>query len=353
MPAYQSATWPAPASRDVHDKRRAPPWFGREKTGRRNNLNVNSVPITGVPVTIVQTSVTGAKDGTTSFVRQYAPGQGYDLTVGTTTLQSGTSTFVFTRWRVNGVSQPNGSTSAHVSDIGSLDDTADAMFTQAPGLSVTSNRTSVSITATPDVLGSSNGTTPFTRYYLPGTSVTLSAPAQIGQEPFRRWLLNGVLATTSATTTFAFNATSTADAEYFTYTPGSFTPYGAGCPGTSGVPLQPAGTPDRQTMGWGSQRPPERALRALRAVRHRVQRLPLPLDLTFIGMNGCFLRQSADISSTWGPTARASRHQRQHPRQYRVAYRRAPVPSSRSSTGCRRIAEDRAHRTLTRCWRLQ
>lgn len=75
----------------------------------------------------------------------------------------------------------------------------------------------VPITVTPpDNNGDSDGVTPFMRVYDEDTVVTLTAPATLGGNVFKRWLLDGVPFSASLTIMVTMDADHTATAEYET-----------------------------------------------------------------------------------------------------------------------------------------
>lgn len=143
---------------------------------------------------------------------------------------------------------------------------------------------------TSDYYGQGSGTTSFTRYYKVNSSVTLVAPTTFGSRRFRRWLLNGTPATSSAVLRVTMTRDHTALAEYGTFVGGSITSFGASCGGTSHTasPVPVVGGTEVSRLFGGT---PNRALGAfwiLGTSRTRWGAIPLPANLTPYGMPGCW-----------------------------------------------------------------
>jgi VCBS repeat-containing protein len=78
----------------------------------------------------------------------------------------------------------------------------------------------VSVTASPvDIAGNGDGVTGFTRTYLDGAAVTLTAPASIAATNFQKWQKNGVDLTTNTSTTVTMDAAHTLTAIYIPNAP--------------------------------------------------------------------------------------------------------------------------------------
>lgn len=195
---YQSLTWVAtgmsltgPNASQI-DNRYI--WFGRE-LNRPAWVNVNVTSAIGAPVTIAQADRFGLKDGTTSFTRSYTPGQGLRMTVPSTVVTSGLI-HPFERWVWNGAQQAAGNTVFDVDSLGTAtNQTVEARYTVPMRLDVSSLPASGAlITVSPsDIVGQGNGFTPFVRGFLSGTSVSLTAPLQVGSDVFSDWVVNGVI----------------------------------------------------------------------------------------------------------------------------------------------------------------
>ena len=219
-------------------------------------------------------SITASSDrfsqgaGRTPFLRSYARQSRYTVTAPLTATIGGV-VHVFQRWRVRAV--PGGSysnlalgarTYTPVS-IGSQADSVEAVFVRRRTLTVRStNPTSgTAITIAPnDINGRGTGNTALTRFYRNSETVTLTAPAVRGINPFSRWLLNGRAQPTGTRT---LRVTMTRDnlavAEYRVRVRGTYTSYGRGCPGTNNVvPVHTgSGTPEiGRTLSWNVSRVP-------------------------------------------------------------------------------------------------
>jgi hypothetical protein len=225
-------------------------WFSRELDEPGwVTLNVNTTPITLIPITMDVVDRNGAGSGSSNFVRSMPPGQGYTLTAPATHGVIG-GTYRFHRWVLNGVGQTIDERDLVVSTIGAATDTAEAQYLLQRTLNVQSTNpaSGVAITVSvADVNGAQNGSTSFTRTYKNGAVVTLTAPATVGANPFKRWRLNGVnqaLGLQSVGVTMD-QPSETAIADYYLHTHGSFVGFGSGCAGINGVITQTAsGHPD-------------------------------------------------------------------------------------------------------------
>ncbi|MEZ5966095.1 MAG: hypothetical protein R3F56_19825 [Planctomycetota bacterium] len=236
-------------------------WFGRDDYAPTwVVLNVDATNAIRVPIALDVTDRNSLKDGNTSFTRTFTPRQGYTVTAPLTHTSGGTS-YVFRRW-AHKVSpsgawqlQPIGQLDLTVDDIGTEDDTVEARYDAQRVLTIGStNPTSgVAIAVSIDDLnGRRDGSTTFTRVYRDGDSVTLTAPATTGNNPFRRWR-RGTQVSANLSVTLTVSADETVVAEYWNYTPGTFVSYGAGCPGTNNnVPAhRGSGTPETgQTIDY-------------------------------------------------------------------------------------------------------
>lgn len=283
-------------------------WFGRDDYEPGwVTLAVESSPVTGVSITIEQTDMDGRKDGSTNLTRRFTPSQPYTLTA-PATHTVGLVTYEFERWRyrvsptggfVNGTL---GDRILSVSTIGSLDDTAIADYRARRSLTVQSTNpsTGVSITATPgDINGLGNGSTTFSRTYLDGEVVTLTAPASVGFNDFRYWRVNGVLQLPfGRTLSLTMDGTKTAVATYYDNVAGTTTSIGAGCTGSNGlVPVHSVswlagngpqqGSPVRYQLSLARSSTP--AAYNFGLSNSTLGGLPLPLDLSIINNPGCFL----------------------------------------------------------------
>ncbi len=282
-------------------------WFGRnDYEPTWVNVLVQSTGVTGVSISQDVEDLSGAKDGLTNYSRRFAPRQGYELTA-PATVSVRPLVYAFERWRLQSqpgigfTNQPLGQLTLTVSDCGNLDDTAVADYVIRRTLEVQSlNPTSgVSITVTPnDINGNGNGSTAFTRYYRDGEFVTLTAPAAIGQDPFRYWVVNGSPRTAGVTSTnVSLTGTVTAIAVYWDLVTGSWQSIGAGCVGSNQqVPAHSIAQSGNQylqgsPMTWGCTTAPASTAGILHLGLSTTTwlGLPLPLHLNIIGGSGCWL----------------------------------------------------------------
>ncbi len=270
-------------------------WFGRDDFEPTwVDVDVTSTGVTGVPITVDVTDRNNRKDGNTNFTRTFAPRQGFTLTAPLTHSVGGV-TWVFERWAHQStpqgvfVLQPIGELTLTVDDCGTANDVAEARYVVRRALTVQSTdpATGVAITVgTADINGLQNGSTTFTRYYRDGETVTLTAPATAGGNPFRQWS-NGTLVNTNLTINATLARDETLVAEYQVHTPGTFVSYGTGCPGTGNA------VPEHR--GFGT---PEIGTSFDYGVRHVVPGAPVvllagtpsaPIPLTALGMGTCTL----------------------------------------------------------------
>lgn len=283
-------------------------WFGRDDNEPTwVNLTVQTNGPSSASITMDVTDLDGRKNGATTFTRRFAPQQGYALTA-PASVSSGGNVWIFERWRYQvqpGASfnnAPAGERTLELSTCGSLDDTCIADYRLRRTLSIQStNPTSgVSITVSPsDLNGRTNGTTTFTRYYMDGQSVSLTAPSSVGFNPFRYWTVNGVIQRTGRVISVSMNGAKTAVAIYWNNIAGSVRSIGAGCVGSTGrVPSHTITWPSGQ-QGPQQGSPTTYALSGARATAgvalnvglstRTFNGLRLPLDLGIIGVTGCTL----------------------------------------------------------------
>jgi hypothetical protein len=268
-------------------------WFGRDDyTPVWVDLSVSSVP-NGASITVDETDRNGSKNGVTPFTRSYTPQQGYTLTA-PASFASGGNTFLFNNWTGTGGS--TSSTAFTVSSIGFSADTASANYSLQSIITVDDRNVagSVPITVgTADLDGQQNGSTRFTRRYkVNATGFTFTAPALAGNQPFRRWYLNGTAQATGqpALTVIPSTGTLTIEAEYCNYVAGSYATYGSGCLGSNGLtPLHGStSTPDlgaSVTHTISRLRGATPAVMFLGFSKTTWNGTPLPLCLGFIGAN--------------------------------------------------------------------
>lgn len=143
-------------------------------------------PTSGVPITIYTADENGLKNGTTAFDRIYTPGTSVGMTA---PLTFGTDRY-FMRWNLDGA--PWLGTPSVTLPIGANDRNLNAVYGTGFNVNVSANQPSVPITVyTRDKHLLTNGTTPFSRLYAPGTTVSFTAPPTAGGLPFKYWTLNG------------------------------------------------------------------------------------------------------------------------------------------------------------------
>jgi len=293
-------------------------WFGHEDNSPAFPVvTVQSTPVSGIPITINVTDRSGLKNGNTTFTRTYAQNQMYIVTA-PATFTSGSTVYQFDRWAWEATAGTGFSLQPidqrdFEANIGSLNDTAEARYRARRTINISSSNpaSGVAITVnTQDLNGAQNGSTPFSRIYKDSTTVTLTAPAAVGVNPFKQWIWNGAPQPLGQTSLAVLaNGTENVTAVYYTHFSGAFTAFCSGCPGTGGaIPSHTgSGTPEiGNTVTWRVSN--ARALSGgalyLGASRTTYNGFPLPLNLGFIGMGAsCLLCVSVDNSLAFATNA--------------------------------------------------
>lgn len=291
-------------------------WVTRERDDPATvTVAVRSTPVTGLAIGCT-TDTQGRTSVTTDGYATYAQSASYSLTA-PASATAGADVYGFRRWI--GRSVPYGSLSAFSTtptvnfNSGLQDDLFEAEYELARKVDIGSRNPTSGVPLSlnvADVQGNQNGTSAFRRHFLPGTSITLTAPAFYNTvNAFKQWWLDGV-AQPLGTTTLTINVTAggapiSAEAEYFTFVAGTVATIGAGCAGSNGqVPLLAATTPNAgTTVNFTTSRVfgPTGAVLYVGASSTTWNGAPLPLQLGFIGMSPtCFLRTSVDLSLSFG-----------------------------------------------------
>jgi hypothetical protein len=179
-------------------------------------------------------------------------------------------------------------------------------YTRSLSVQSTNPASGVSISVSPlDSTGYGTGTTSFTRSFWNSEYVTLTAPSSYNGVPFRRWRLDGVNQPLGVTTlSVTMGAAHGAIADYYARTAGSFTSFGSGCKGSNNqAPVHAASAPkgypflgDTTTYALSGARAYTGAVLYLGASSSSWGSIPLPLPLASIGIPGCTLYVSPDVS---------------------------------------------------------
>jgi len=172
----------------------------------------SSNPNSGVLITVSPADNSSNTDGNTTFSRTYNAG-----TLVTLTAPVNAGTNVFVRWLRNGANY----TVSRVANVAMISDmTMTAVYGPPPvlyTLAVNSMSPSAGagMTVNPiDYNGNGNGSTSFTRSYVSGSFVTVSASPAAGGNVFQKWQVDGVDTTTNLTTSVTMNSNHTITAFY-------------------------------------------------------------------------------------------------------------------------------------------
>ena len=170
---------------------------------------VSSNPNSGVAIAVRPSDRNGDSNGNTPFSRQYDGGASVTVTAPETAVGN-----TFKQWLRDGQLL---STDREINFSIDNDYTLSAVFASVRTLTVQSTNpgTNVSISVSPaDRDGAGNGSTPFSRHYNDGTSITLSAPNTVGSNSFMEWLRDGLSVSTDTSVTFPVDADTTLTAVY-------------------------------------------------------------------------------------------------------------------------------------------
>ncbi len=174
------------------------------------SLSVGSTnPASGTAISLAPADNNGAKDGTTAFTRSYNAGSTVTLTAPTRVNYS-----VFAAW--SGCTQTSGTTCT-VTLNANTPVTAGYTTPASASLTVKSANPGggVSVAIAPaDLATIAGGSTGVTRYYAPGTTVTITAPATSGGNTFSGWF--GCDTVSALTCTVEVSTTSIVTAAYVT-----------------------------------------------------------------------------------------------------------------------------------------
>lgn len=295
--------------------------FGRDAFSLTNTgVIVKSSGASGVPITMTPGDRFGESNGNTPFYRSYVNSTA-NVSV---TAPATTGSLLFKQWTLKTVphlTAPNlfgtvGQLTYVDSNIGVQTDTLEAVYVPARTLTVQSAPTTgVNITASPaDFNGTGNGNTNFALTYRDAESTTLTAPANVGFNPFKYWVLDGVPQAAGVLTLLVtMDANHTALAQYWTNVPGTYSTFGSTC-------INSLGTFPLHTVLWnpGQQGPQQGLPLTYRLINGRPLAVgvlmfglsntnwppyALPLSLNFIGVTGCTLYHDIIVTEATGISA--------------------------------------------------
>jgi hypothetical protein len=174
-------------------------------------LTVRSLPESGVGITVSPSDNNGDSNGTTTFTRTYNHGTQVSLTA-----PAQFNGHNFLKWIVDGVD--NASQTISVTMESSHTVTAVYEETAPPGTFMLTVRSypdngAVVAVSPADNDGKGNGTTTFKRTYNDGTNVTLTAPEELNNRIFSKWIIDGN-DSDQRTVTVTMNQNRVAEANY-------------------------------------------------------------------------------------------------------------------------------------------
>lgn len=150
------------------------------------SLSVQSTPATGATITVTPNDKDGNGDGATNFIRNYIQNSVVNLTA---PAEYGGK--VFSKWIIDGTIENTNATIQVTMDNNhtAVAEYVDKTYT----LDVQSQPdTGITINVSPnDKNGAGNGQTNFTRTYVQGTAVTLTAPDTHNGRVFSEWVIDG------------------------------------------------------------------------------------------------------------------------------------------------------------------
>ena len=202
------------------------PWSASEywvvEYRKKTTTFENSLPGEGLLVIRINPAYNGNANGPPDEVYIYRPNgtttadgspgsANFNATAGRTAISDTTNPSSFL---TDGT--PGGLSISGIGAVGStISFTVDFPYVSTSLLKVKATNTGTSVTVSPnDLFGNGNGTTDFTRYYLNGQAVTLTAPAVSGALGFSRWYQDGIAYSTSPTASVTMNANHTLLATY-------------------------------------------------------------------------------------------------------------------------------------------
>ena len=182
----------------------------------------NGLPGEGLLVMRINTACTGNANGPPDEVYIYRPG-------GTTTADGTPASAHFSsavgRTAINDSTNPSsfltagGAGGLSISGVGAagstISFTVDFPYGVTRALTVRATNSGTAVTVSPnDSLGNGNGATDFSRTYVDGQTVSLTAPATSGALSFQKWYLDGAVHAATPATTVTMNAAHEALAVY-------------------------------------------------------------------------------------------------------------------------------------------
>ncbi len=284
-------------------------WFGRSRDlpNRAGLLVLTSGAPNGVQISVEPKDLAGNASGVAPFARFYVPQQEVKLSAPKMLVK--TQRFLFSRWNWNGTLQAAGLRTLQkrmsAQPSSTKKEYAIAQYTKGWLLWVQSLNPSKAVpiqVSAQDHNGQKDGLTPMSRIYRDQQNLLLQAPAKMGLNPLKRWIVDGksVVPSIPYKLSLRMDRDHYVTVEYAIHTQGWIRSFGQSCPTGTQVNLHVgSATANEPVLGGklalslrkGTGTP---LLLSLGFSKTKWGGFRLPLDLKTIGAPGCFVYQSLE-----------------------------------------------------------